>query len=257
MDMLGLVGLTSLAKRFPHELSGGQQQRVALARALAGRPDLVLLDEPFSSLDVDLRERLSHEVHDILKGQGISAIMVTHDQHEAFAIGEMVGVMNDGRILQWDTPFNLYHDPADRFIANFIGQGRFLKAQLLTPDTLQTEVGVIHADRAFLWPPGTQLDVLLRPDDILPEPNANLRARVVGKAFKGAETLYTLRITDSVELLSLFPSHLDLALGEEVGVRVAADHAVAFAANGDCRASPIRDGRQPVDSPRPNPPTTA
>jgi len=178
---------------------------------------------------------------------------VTHDQHEAFAIGEMVGVMNDGRILQWDTPFNLYHDPADRFVANFIGQGRFLKAHLLTPDTLQTEVGVIHADRAFLWPPGTQLEVLLRPDDIVPEPDADLRARVVGKAFKGAETLYTLTIGDAVELLSLFPSHLDLALGEEVGVRVAADHAVAFAANGEGRSTSIHDGCPAADSPLPPP----
>jgi iron(III) transport system ATP-binding protein len=227
-QMLSLVGLQGSPERYPHELSGGQQQRVALARALASEPDLVLLDEPFSSLDVELRERLSHEVHDILKAQGITAVMVTHDQSEAFAMGEMVGVMREGTLLQWDTPFNLYHDPANRFVADFIGQGRFVSATLRTPDTLETALGVIQADRAFLWQPGTEIEVLLRPDDIIPDERATLRGCVVKKAFKGAQTLYTLRFDGGVELLSLFPSHLDFPLGQRVGVRIAAIHAVAF-----------------------------
>ena len=227
-EMLQLVGLQGSPERYPHELSGGQQQRVALARALAVQPDLVLLDEPFSSLDVDLRERLSHEVYDILKAQGITAVMVTHDQSEAFAMGEMVGVMRDGRLLQWDSPFNLYHEPANRFVADFIGQGRFIRATLRTPDTLETPLGVIHADRAFLWQPGTQIELLLRPDDIVPDDSAALRGCVTKKAFKGAETLYTLRFDGDVELLSLFPSHLDYAVGQRVGVRIAATHVVAF-----------------------------
>lgn len=227
-QMLELVGLEGSPERYPHQLSGGQQQRVALARALAAEPELVLLDEPFSSLDVDLRERLSHEVHDILKAQGTTAVMVTHDQNEAFAMGESVGVMRAGRLRQWDTPYNLYHDPADRFVADFIGQGRFVPATLRSPDTLETPVGVIHADRAFLWPPGTDIELLLRPDDIVPDESASLRGQVVKKAFKGAETLYSLRFDNGVELLSLFPSHLDFPVGEIVGVRIAANHAVAF-----------------------------
>jgi len=232
-EMLELVGLEGSPERYPHQLSGGQQQRVALARALAAQPELVLLDEPFSSLDVDLRERLSHEVHDILKSQGMTAVMVTHDQNEAFAMGENVGVMRAGRLRQWDTPYNLYHDPADRFVADFIGQGRFVRATLRTPDTLETPLGVIHADRAFLWPPGTDIELLLRPDDIVPDDSASLRGQVIKKAFKGAETLYSLRFDNGVELLSLFPSHLDFPLGESVGVRIAATHAVAFETSGD------------------------
>jgi iron(III) transport system ATP-binding protein len=230
LELLDLIGLQDTAQRYPHELSGGQQQRVALARALASKPDVVLLDEPFSSLDIELRERLSHEVHDVLKERGVTGVMVTHDQSEAFAMGEMVGVMRDGRLLQWDTPYNLYHDPANRFIADFIGQGRFVKATLLEPDLLKTEIGTIRAERAFLWKPGTLLELLIRPDDILPDETANLRALVSQKAFKGAETLYTLRCESGVELLSLFPSHLDYAIGDEVGIRVAADHTVAFEA---------------------------
>ena len=231
-EMLELVGLAGHAQAFPHELSGGQQQRVALARALAPQPELVLLDEPFSSLDIELRERLAYEVREILKSQGITGIMVTHDQHEAFAVGEHIGVMREGRLLQWDTPYNLYHEPANRFVADFIGQGRFVRATLLAPDLLDTEVGVIRGNRAFLWSTGTRLEVLLRPDDVVPDPRGDLVATVVKKAFKGAQTLYTLRLPEGVEVLSLFPSHRDYPVGERVCIRIQAEHLVAFAANG-------------------------
>lgn len=231
LEVLELVGLADYAQRYPHELSGGQQQRIALARALAPRPELILLDEPFSNLDVELRERLAYEVHDLLKSQGVTGVMVTHDQNEAFAMGEQIGVMREGRLIQWDTPYHLYHEPKDRFVADFIGQGRFLPATLLSPDTLETEAGVIRGNRAFLQPPGTRLDVLLRPDDVLPDPEGALQGTIVKKAFKGAETLYTLRLDNGTEILSLFPSHQDHAVGERVGIRIQAEHLVAFAAN--------------------------
>jgi iron(III) transport system ATP-binding protein len=227
-EMLAVVGLAGMEARYPHELSGGQQQRVALARALALRPDLILLDEPFSSLDVELRERLGAEVRDILKRQGTTAVLVTHDQHEAFAFGDLVGVMRDGALLQWDTPYNLYHEPCCRFVADFIGQGVFLPGTLLAPDTVETEIGVYQGNRAYPWRRGTRIELLLRPDDIVPDPDSALRAEVVHKAFKGAEILYTLRLADGGTLLSLFPSHADHALGSRVGIRVQADHLVAF-----------------------------
>ena len=227
-ELLELAGLEGLGERFAHELSGGQQQRVALARALAPNPELVLLDEPFSNLDVELRERLSTEVRDILKERGIGAILVTHDQHEAFAMGDRIGVMRNGRILQWDTAYNLYHEPMDRFVADFIGQGTFLRGTLLSPDMLETEAGLIAGNRAFPWPRGTTVDVLLRPDDILPDPDNGLRGEVVQKAFKGAEILYTLRLPTGGTVLSLFPSHHNHEIGERVGLRIAPDHLVVF-----------------------------
>lgn len=227
-DILEIVGLEQAGQRFAHELSGGQQQRVALARALAPEPELVLLDEPFSNLDIDLRERLGIEVRDILQDQGITGILVTHDQHEAFAIGERIGVMDNGRILQWDTAYNLYHEPANRFVANFIGQGEFLRGTLLSPDTLETEAGIIKGNRAFLWPVGTTVDVLLRPDDIVPDPDNALRGEITEKAFKGAEILYTLKLTTGATVVSLFPSHANHGIGEQVGIRIAADHLIAF-----------------------------
>lgn len=227
-EMLAIVGLEQLGQRFPHELSGGQQQRVSLARALIVKPDLILMDEPFSSLDVDLRERLSLDVRTILKQQGISAILVTHDQHEAFAISDQIGIMKQGRIVQWDTPYNLYHDPVDRFVADFIGQGVFLPGTLTAPDTVETEIGSIKGDRAYNWPPGCTVDLLLRPDDIVPDEQSSLRARVMLKAFKGAEVLYTLELNSGRKILALVPSHKDYLIGENIGIRPVLEHMVAF-----------------------------
>jgi len=119
-ELLEMVGLAASADSYPHEMSGGQQQRVALARALAPSPDLLLLDEPFSNLDVDTRERLAFEVRDILKSTGHTAMLVTHNQAEAFAIADRIGVMSEGKVAQWDTPYNLHHHPASDFVRDFI-----------------------------------------------------------------------------------------------------------------------------------------
>lgn len=235
-ELLELVKLGHLSKRFPHELSGGQQQRVALARALAPEPQLLLLDEPFSNLDGELRRRLSHEVREILKARGTSAILVTHDQEEAFAVSDQVGVFNQGRLEQWDTPFNLYHEPASPFVASFVGQGYFIRGQLLSPDTVQTELGVIRGNRAYTLAPGSAVDVLLRPDDIVPAADGELRAQIVGKTFLGAATLYRLQLPTGSQLEAIFPSHADHQPGQQVGIRIAADHLVVFAAPGSVAA---------------------
>jgi len=226
--LLDTVGLNGFGDRYPHELSGGQQQRVALARALANKPDLILLDEPFSNLDIELRERLGQEVREILKQQGITTLLVTHDQQEAFALGDAMGIMCQGSILQWDTPFNLYHEPVNRLVADFIGQGVFLKGTLLSPDTIQTEAGTIRGDRAYPWPIGSDVDVLLRPDDIIPDPQSGLKGQIIHEAFKGAEIMYTLKLPTGSKIYSLFPSHNYHQVGECVGIRIAADHLVAF-----------------------------
>lgn len=229
-ELLEVVGLDGLGARFVHELSGGQQQRIAVARAIAPRPKVVLLDEPFSSLDADLRERIGQEVCRILAEREVTTLLVTHDQDQAFALADQIGVINNGRLLQWDTAYNLYHEPADRFIADFIGQGVFLRGTLRTADSVETELGVIRGNRAYGWPIGSKVEVLLRPDDILPDPGSNMHATVVARAFKGAEILYSLHLETGATVLSLFPSHLDHEEGARVGIRVAADHLVAFPA---------------------------
>jgi iron(III) transport system ATP-binding protein len=235
-EMLELVKLAGLGKRFPHELSGGQQQRVALARALAPEPQLLLLDEPFSNLDVELRRRLSHEVRDILKSRGTSAILVTHDQEEAFAVSDQVGVFKEGRLEQWDTPFNLYHEPQTPFVASFVGQGYFIRGQMNSHDSVQTELGELRGNRAYAWHSGSAVDVLLRPDDIVHDAASPLKAMIAGKSFQGAATLYRLQLATGSQLEAVFPSHLDYRQGDEVGIRVAADHLVLFAASGSVPA---------------------
>ncbi|VAW95704.1 Ferric iron ABC transporter, ATP-binding protein [hydrothermal vent metagenome] len=227
-EMLKIVDLSDYADRYVHELSGGQQQRIALARALAPKPDLVLMDEPFSNLDVEMREYLSQEVRQILKSQGATGILVTHDQLEAFAVADHIGVMNMGEIVQHDTAYNLYHSPNNYFVADFIGQGVFLEGTLLAPDKIETPLGIIKGDRAYDWPRGSKVKLLIRPDDIVHDEQGNLVGEVCNKAFKGAEILYTLRLSSGIEVLSLFPSHHNYELKERVKINFAPDHMVAF-----------------------------
>jgi iron(III) transport system ATP-binding protein len=230
--MLELVGLVDAADVYPHELSGGQQQRVALARALAPEPDLLLLDEPFSNLDFELRERLSLEVRAILNAAGTTAILVTHDQHEAFALADEIGVMRSGVIEQWDTPYNLYHQPRTRYVADFVGQGVFVRGVAEAGGRLSTELGALMGDTPIAVAPGAAVDVLLRPDDIVHDDASPWHAEVVSKAFRGAEFLYTLALASGTRVMSVVPSHHNHALGERIGIRLAIDHVVAFPAEG-------------------------
>jgi iron(III) transport system ATP-binding protein len=234
-EILKTVGLADVGDKYPHQLSGGQQQRVALARALAPKPDLLLLDEPFSNLDVTLRGRLSLEVRDILKSQNATAILVTHDQDEAFAIADEIGVMHQGEIQQWDSGYNLYHRPANRFVANFIGQSVFLPGKILDPHHVEIELGILAGEIPHQCMPDCQLccegnpvDVLIRPDDIVHDDASPLQATVMQKAFRGADIMYTLRLPGGGTALSLVPSHHNHAIGGKIGIRLEADHVVAF-----------------------------
>ena len=233
-EVLQLVGLEGLEARFPHELSGGQQQRVALARAMAPKPQLLLLDEPFSNLDVDLRERLAHELRNILKAAGATALFVTHDQLEAFAIGDVIGVMDHGQLHQWDDAYSLYHRPATRFVADFIGHGVFAPAQIVYSEgqtTVKTPLGdltdVAECPLPSAYPNG-ECDVLLRADDIVHDDDAPVKAEITRKAFRGSEFLYTLRLKDGQQLMAHVPSHHDHRLGEWIGIKANVDHVVTF-----------------------------
>lgn len=234
-QLLETVGLASSARRFPHELSGGQQQRVALARALAPQPKLLLLDEPFSNLDVDLREQLAGELRSILKANGTTAVFVTHDQYEAFAIADEIAVMADGRIQQIAGAYNLYHQPANRFVADFIGQGVFVDGTVVDSQRLRIEIGEVrhsepirYANDAALCAPGSRVDVLLRPDDVVHDDLSPVHARVVQKAFRGAEILYSLQLDSGARVLSTVPSHHNHVLGETIGIRLDMDHLIVF-----------------------------
>jgi iron(III) transport system ATP-binding protein len=234
-EMIELVGLHQQATQYPHELSGGQQQRVALARALAPRPALLLMDEPFSSLDIELRARLGTEVRQILKASRTTAILVTHDQQEAFAMADRVGVMHAGRLEQWDRPYELYHRPATRYVADFIGQGVFLPAKVITPLDVEIELGELKGEVPLpcqvgcaACGKGCHLEVLLRPDDVVHDDASPLKAEVVRKIFRGGDFIYTLRLGSGRDVLALVPSHHDHAIGEKIGIRLDADHVITF-----------------------------
>ena len=229
--MLELIGMPDYGNRYPHELSGGQAQRVALARAIAPQPKLLLLDEPFSNLDTELRESLGHEIRNLLKELGVTAIMVTHDQHDAFALGDKVGVMSKGKLLQWDDSFNLYHAPNSRFVANFIGDGVLVKGTMVEENVVITNFGEIRGETVNTPHIGKEVDLLIRPDDVIHDTNSSILGQVIRKAFKGAQTLYTLRIESGDELMSLVPSHDDYEIGDVIGVNIEPDHLVCFLAD--------------------------
>ncbi len=227
-EMLDLVNLSDLSNRYPHELSGGQQQRVSLARAMAPEPSLILLDEPFSNLDVELRKRLSLDIRDILKSLNMTAILVTHDQHEAFAMCDQIGVIKDGIIQQWDSPYNLYHEPINRFVASFVGQGCFLKGTLVSHEKFETELGLIEGNRAYNWKTGSHVDILIRPDDIVFDPSSSLTCQIISKTFAGTSTLYRVQLKSGAIIEGLFPSHQDLYIGDQINISLAVDHLIAF-----------------------------
>lgn len=227
-ELLSIVNMRDLKKQYPHELSGGQQQRVALMRAMAPRPDLILLDEPFSSQDTELRVQLVQEVREILKEDNVTAILVTHDQNEAFAIADVIGVLNSGRLSQWDTAYNLYHTPSDRFVADFVGEGVFICGNIIDDNTVQTELGDVKGELASDLPGGMEVDLLVRPDDIIHDDFSTYRGIVLKKSFRGADHLYTLRMPGGTNVMCLAPSHHDHKLGEKIGVRLRIDHLVAF-----------------------------
>ncbi len=224
-SVLDLVGLLTFASRYPHELSGGQQQRVAVARALAPAPTLILLDEPFSNLDADLRAQMRDEVEKVLRGTGTTAVFVTHDQEEAFAIADAVGVLDAGRLEQLAPPEVIYHHPATPFVAEFVGAADFLPG-LVTPEGVVTEVGVFRNVEGR--EPGEKVKVMIRPDDITFVPAPDGEAVIVRRYFRGSETLYCLGLASGRRVHSSQPSAAAFPTGLRVRPEAHVLHVVTF-----------------------------
>ena len=225
-DLLKLTGLTGLERRYPHELSGGQQQRVALARALAPRPILMLLDEPFSNLDPDMASRMRQDLHELLRQTKTTAILVTHDHDEAFAMADRIAVLNHGRLEQFDVPETIYHMPSTPFVADFVGQADFLPG-LVRQDRISTEIGEFPNLKRF--DDGTAVVVMVRPGDIQIVPDKAGMAHVVARQFKGSENLYTLQLP-SGQLLRCTEGSMNIhPVGTAVNLNLLAAHTVPFA----------------------------
>lgn len=246
-ELLDFIGLDTYHNRYPHELSGGQQQRVALARALAPKPQLILLDEPFSSLDAELRTSLAKEVRELLKQQDTQAIMVTHDQQEAFAMADKVGLIADGVLQQWATPSELYHQPKTQIVAQFIGQGSWLNATPISGNDASTSYQTVLGKLGSQYPYFTDTEqnkieqnrteqtgkLLLRPemlevvniaDDVAHHAHTTT-ATVVDTEFKGAYHLCQLKLGNQEMVYAHIVATADGSwpipqMGDKVGVKV-------------------------------------
>ena len=227
-ELLDLISLHNLGTRYPHELSGGQQQRVALARSMAPRPKVLLLDEPFSGLDTELRGRLTSEVRTILKGDGICSLLVTHDRREAFDFADRIAVMDDGHICQFDTPFNLYHEPISPFVAHFVGPGEMVDAKVYDLRSVKTPFGVLKSDTDLGFEIGSDVRIFLRPDDLIQDDDSDHTATLVEKHFRGAHYLYEVRLENGVLLGCFALSQHDHKIGERFGVSLDIQHLVVF-----------------------------
>ena len=230
-QMLELVGLADAGAAMPHELSGGQQQRVALARALVRQPEVLLLDEPFGSLDASLRGRLAAELRTILQGTRTTALMVTHDQSEAFALADTVGVMQQGHITQWSSALALYQQPATRAVAEFVGRASFLPVLV---KTVQGKPMLCHA--LGCWPApaaakiGQNFDLLVRPEAVVIDATAPVQAVVLQRTLHEGCWRLMLQMADNTQLLAQAPLGLVCAVGARLGIRLLLQQVVAFEA---------------------------
>lgn len=215
-EVLEPTGLVDLAERYPHELSGGEAQRVALARSLAPRPAVVLLDEPFSNLDRNLRVRVREDTVGVLRATGATGLFVTHDQEEALAVGDRVAVLRRGRVQQLDRPSTVFHAPSSRFVATFIGEADFVHGRQ-DGGTAETRLGEVPvAGEALRGAQGPrEVDVMVRPHEVGFTEDPAGEAVVASAEFRGAATAYGLDLGDAY-VRSLRPHTQPVAIGTRV-----------------------------------------
>lgn len=226
--LLSLVGLSGYEQRYPDSLSGGQQQRIALARAIAPKPKLLLMDEPFSGLDAKLREELVPDVRAILLAEKMSAILVSHDQMEAFAMADQIAVMSEGQIHQLASAYQIYHKPATRFVASFIGHGDLLPSKVCGPNCVVSDLGEITGQTDHGFSADQEIDLLIRPDDILHDDDSEFTGEIVSKWFRGSHFLYRVRLASGKVVYCFASSHHDHSIGQSIGLSVNLDHLVLF-----------------------------
>lgn len=221
--LLSLIGLSEYAKAYPHQLSGGQQQRVALARALAPKPKLILLDEPFSNLDTELRLQLAKDIRYLLQQENMTAILVTHDQEEAFAFADTIGLVADGQLQQWGKPETLFYQPVNAAVANFFGQGSWLKTQVLDETRLQTALGVYKHPVTHGLPVG-DVNLLVRAHEVVLVDEAGALAQVNNSVYQGWQVQHALELTNGEILLANWPKQQQ----GSVNIALKLDHVIAF-----------------------------
>ncbi len=232
MELLDMIGLLAIAQRYPHELSGGQQQRVALARAMAPAPQVMLLDEPFSNLDADLRMELRAETKRILKTSGTTAILVTHDQAEAFSLSDRIGLLNHGRLEQVGTPDEIYHRPLTRFVARFAGRADFVAGRV-EGDLVVSVIGNFPLEEPLdpaVKRKLAEVEIMIRPDDVAFVVDPQGAASLLEAEFTGSEIIYKIMLQDGKMIHAIRSSTSRFEVGCKINVEINPEHLVVFAA---------------------------
>lgn len=227
--LLRMTHLVHKKYSYPHELSGGENQRAAIARAMAPSPRIILLDEPFSNQDGELREELAFEVRQLLKHEQITALMVTHDQTECFALADTTGLIHNGKLLQWDSPYIMYHRPKTRYVAEFIGKGSILKGVISNKNAVVTALGKIKGQIDSKFSLKQSVEVFLRPEDVEFSLSSRKKSRVVGKRFRGTNFLYAFETVNTLERFYCYiSSHYNFEIGDLVGLVLNVDDIILF-----------------------------
>ena len=235
-EYMHITGIGAFAQAYPAQLSGGQQQRVAIARAIAPQPDLLLMDEAFSSLDPSLRTQIAQDMRGIIRSLGLTALLVTHDQTEAFTFCDKIAVVANNKLQQFSDAYTLYHEPQTYFVANFIGEGTFINGHLQATSKgllAKTALGNLYISdqkaKALSLQEDQQVRILLRPDDLIHDDASPTKAIIENRHFTGAYIRYQLRLESTNEkILCLAPSHHNHEIGEQFGIRAKVDHVICF-----------------------------
>jgi iron(III) transport system ATP-binding protein len=222
-----LLSIENITNRYPNQISGGQQQRVAIARAIAPKPNLLLLDEPFSALDYELKDNLMSDIMKLIKSENITAILITHSADEAFKMSDKIAFISDNTITQFANPYDIYHRPASKEIANFFGISSYIKAKITDSSHIKCILGdfVGMVDQ---YNKDAKVDLLIRPDDIIHDDDSLFSAKVTEKTFRGSDFLYELELKDGQKIFCFAPSHHNHQVNEVIGIKLDLDHLVIF-----------------------------
>ena len=222
-----LLDIENITNRYPNQISGGQQQRVAIARAIAPKPNLLLLDEPFSALDYELKDNLMNDIMKLIKSENITAILITHSAEEAFKMSDKIAFISNNTITQFANPYDIYHRPASKEIANFFGISSYIKAKI----TDSSHINCILGDFVGMvdqYNKDDKVDLLIRPDDIIHDDDSLFSAKVTEKTFRGSDFLYELELKDGQKIFCFAPSHHNHQVNEVIGIKLDLDHLVIF-----------------------------
>ena len=222
-----LLDIENITNRYPNQISGGQQQRVAIARAIAPKPNLLLLDEPFSALDYELKDNLMNDIMKLIKSENITAILITHSAEEAFKMSDKIAFISNNTITQFANPYDIYHRPASKEIANFFGISSYIKAKI----TDSSHINCILGDFVGMvdqYNKDAKVDLLIRPDDIIHDDDSLFSAKVTEKTFRGSDFLYELELKDGQKIFCYAPSHHNHQVNEVIGIKLDLDHLVIF-----------------------------